>query len=113
MNSSLVDRFLTLLNATFTKEYKLLQETGNYKQTFQACVQWFLTRYADINEVDRTAKKASMIQPWNPADGFESLVAQHTKGLIYAGYAGAPISDINVVDMGVGLIFDTGLYAKE
>ena len=62
MNSSLIDHFLTLLQVTFTEEYKQLQ-TSNCKQTFQACFQLFLIKYADINEVDRTANKAEMIQP--------------------------------------------------
>ena len=112
MNSSLIDRFLTLLHTTFTAEYKLIR-TGNCKQIFQECFQWFLTKYTNINEVDCTAKEAAMTQPWNPADGFETLVVQLTKGLIFAGYAGAPISDVNVVDMEVGLTLDTGLYAEE
>ena len=101
-----MDCFLVLLQATFTDEYKLLR-TGNCKQTFQACFQWFLDKYADQNEVDSTANKKEITQPWNPANGFESLVKQLTKGLIYAGYAGAPIPDVDVVDMGVGLILDT------
>ena len=105
MNSILIDRFLTLLHATFTVEYKLIQ-TGNCRQTFQECFQWFLIKYADVNEVDCTSNKAAMIQPWNPADGFETLVAQLTKGLIFDGYAGAPILDVDIVDMGVGLILN-------
>ena len=35
------------------------------------------------------------------------------KGLIFAQYAGAPISDINDVDMGINNILDTGLFANE
>ena len=112
MNSSLIGRFLTLLHKTFTKEYKLIR-MGNCKQTFQECFQWFLTRYADINEVDCMANKASMIQQWNPVDGFETLVAQLTKGLIFAQYLGSPISVVDVIDMGIGIILATGLYAKE
>ena len=50
---------------------------------------------------------------WNPVDGFETLVAQLTKGLIFAPYAGEPILDVDVVDMGIGNILYTGLYAEE
>ena len=61
MNSSPIDRFQTLLHATFTAEYKLIRIV-NYKQPFQEYFQWFLTKFADINKVDRTANKAAMIQ---------------------------------------------------
>ena len=54
-----------------------------------------------------------MIEQWNPLDGFKTLVAQLTKGLIFAQYAGSPISVVDVVDMEIGLILATGLYAKE
>ena len=112
MNSSLIDRFLLLLQSAFTEEYKLIR-TGNCKQTFQEAFQWFLDKYADLSENDRSANKEEMIQQWNPADGFEKLVAQLTKGLIFAQYAGAPISDIDVVDMGITNILDTGLFKDE
>ena len=54
MNSSPIDRFLTLMKPTFREEYKLPQK-GNCKQTFQACFQWFLDEYAYNDKVDRTA----------------------------------------------------------
>ena len=52
---------------------------------------------------------------WNAVDGFETLVAQLTKGLILTAYAGSPIPDVDVVDMGICniLILVIGLYAKE
>ena len=81
MNSSLINRFLTLLQAAFTEEYKLIQDA----------FQWFLDKYADLNKVDRSSSKEEMTKQWNLADGFETLVAQLTKGLIFAQYAGAPI----------------------
>ena len=112
MDSSLIDRFLTLLQSTYTDEYKLIR-TGDCKQTFQVCFNWFLTKYAHNNEIDRTANKEAMTKQWNPADGFERLVAQLTKGLIFALYAGAGIIDVDVVDMGIGLILQTGLFAEE
>ena len=83
MNSSLIDRFPTLPKSTFTAEYKL-PRTGNCKQTFQVCSQWFLDKYAHNNEADRTTNKEAMKSQWNQADGFETLVAQFTKGLIFA-----------------------------
>ena len=46
-------------------------------------------------------------------DGFETLVAQLTKGLIFAQYAGAPISDIDLVDMHIKNIIGTGLYKED
>ena len=54
-----------------------------------------------------------MMKQWNPVDGFETLMAQLTKGLILAQYAGAPISDIDVVDMVITNILDTGLFADK
>ena len=112
MDSSLIDQFLTLLQSTYTEEYKLIR-TGNCKQTFQVCFNRFLTKYAHNNKIDRTANKEAMTKQWNPADGFERLGAQLTKGLIFALYAGAGIIDVDVVDMGIGLILQTGLFAVE
>ena len=51
-----------------------------------------------------------MVKQWNPADGFETLVTQLTKGLIFAQYAGAQILDIDAVDMGISNILDTWLF---
>ena len=94
------------------EEYKLIR-TGNCRKKFQAAFQWFLDKYADLSEVDRSSNKEEMIKQWNPADGFETLVAQLTKGLIFAPYAGEPILDVDVVDMRIGNILYTGLYAEE
>ena len=112
MNSSLINQFLTLLQAAFTKEYKLIR-TGNCKQTLQDAFQWFLDKYADLNKVDRSSNKEEMMKQWNPGDGFETLVAQLTKGLIFAQYAGAPISDIDLVNMRIKNIIGTGLYKED
>ena len=109
MNSSFIDQFLSLLQSVFTEEYKLIQ-TGNCKQSFQAAFQWFLDKYADLSKNNRSSNKEEMIQQWNPAEGFEKLVVQLTKGLIFAQYAGAPISDIDVVDMGITNILEKGLF---
>ena len=72
-----------------------------------------MDKYVDFSEVDQSANKEGMMKQWKPADGFETLVAQLTKGLIFAQYVGAPISDINVVDMGISNILKTGLFTDE
>ena len=74
---------------------------------------WFLTKYASINEVNCSANKEAMIKQWNPVDGFETLMMQLTKGVIFAQYAGSPISDVDVIDMGIKNILSAGLYAEE
>ena len=112
MNSSLIDHFLTLLHGTFTKEYKLIR-TGNCKQSFQVCFQWFLDKYEHNNNINCMANKEMMKAPWNPVDGFETLMAQLTKGLILAQHMGAAISDVDVIDMRIGDILITGLFAEE
>ena len=58
-----------------------------------------------------TNKEATKSQ-CNSADGFETLIAQLTKGIIFAQYAGVPISDIDVTDMGTSIILITGLFAE-
>ena len=103
---------LSLLQPVFIEEYKLIR-TGNCRQTFQAAFQWFLDKYADLSKVDRSSNKEEMTKQWNPADGFKTLVVQLMKGLIFAQYAGAPISDIDVIDMGINNILNTGLFANE
>ena len=112
MNPSLIDFSLTLFKSTFTTEYKLVR-TGNYKQTFQVCAQWFLDKDTRNKKIGHTTNKEAMKSQWNPVGGFETLVAQLTKGLIFAQYAGAPISIIDVVGMGFGNVLMTGLFAEE
>ena len=58
-------------------------------------------------------KKEAMKLQWNPADGFRTLDTQLMKGLIYASYAGAPIFNVSVVDMGIGKNLTTGMFAEE
>ena len=109
INLILIDQFLSLLRAAFTEEYKLIRIVY-CKQTFQAAFKWFLNKYADLIEVDRSANKEGRMKQWNPADGFETLVAQIKKGLIFAQYAGAPIWDIDIINMGISNILETGLF---
>ena len=111
MNSSLIDRSLTLLKNTFTEEYKLIC-MGNCKQSFQVYFQWFLDKHAHNNKIDGTTNKEVMQAQWNPADGFKTLVVQVTKWLIFAQYAGVPVSDVDVIDMGIVLILMTGSFQK-
>ena len=51
-----------------------------------------------------TNKEARKAQ-WNSVDGFETLLAQLTKGIIFTAYVGAPISDVDVVGYGNGQHF--------
>ena len=53
------------------------------------------------------------MKQWNQVDGFETLVVQLTKGLIFVQYTGALISDINVVDMGISNILKAGMFADK
>ena len=74
MNPSLIDFSLTLFKSTFTKEYKLVR-TGNYKQTFQVCAQWFLDKDTRNKKIGHTTNKEAMKSQWNPAVRFKTLIA--------------------------------------
>ena len=53
-----------------------------------------------------------MRREWNPIDRFEALVTQIMEGIKYTNFAGAPMSDTDIVDIAVGDIMRYGLLTE-
>eukprot|EP00957_Ditylum_brightwellii_P119727 9135061-Ditylum_brightwellii.AAC.2 len=51
-----------------------------------------------------------METPWNPGNGFESLIIKINKGIIFADIAGYPIETSKVVDVAIRVAMRSGIF---
>ncbi len=54
-----------------------------------------------------------MAVDWHPADGFDALILRLFTGAAYASSAGFKMNDVDIVDIGLCLIKQCGMYSEE
>ena len=91
-NAELVTRFLSLINPTFKKCYKLTQ-LSYPNEPFLNVFDFFMRKYRRSNEQGRAHNKLPMHAEWTPKYGFKKLVTQIIIGVMYAQYVDHPIPD--------------------
>ena len=72
MNAALVDRFLALMEETYTKDFTNMRITNPDIQ-FWECLAYFFDKYGDTNESKQATKKTHMKKLWSLQDGYEKL----------------------------------------
>ena len=112
MMSSLIDRFLSLINLTYKSDFE------NYRIsypniTFRDCFHWFIKQYGDTNELDREENKSRMKKEWTLQDGWENLRRQIEEGQLYAQFAQRPMTDKDIVDTALIVIMKTCLFEPQ
>mmetsp|Transcript_14753 Transcript_14753/g.20914 ORF Transcript_14753/g.20914 Transcript_14753/m.20914 type:complete len:541 (+) Transcript_14753:121-1743(+) len=70
------------------------------------------TEHPDTDE-DRAQNFMRMNAPWNPSDGFNALKTQIEEAAMYASLSDHDIAEWQLVDAGLKLIKNTGLFAEE
>ena len=88
MNAALKSRLLSLIDANIVDTYKSAAGILAPNCAYIELLAWFATRYAISNEADCSQNKVQMESPWNPGNGFETLITQINKGIIFADIAG-------------------------
>ena len=112
MMSSLIDRFLSLIDLTYKSDFEN-HRISNPNITFRECFHWFIERYGDVNELDRDENKSRMKKAWTLQDGWENLRRQMEDGQLYAQFAQSPISEKEVVDIALLVIMKVGLFEQQ
>ena len=75
MNSALTNRFVSLIDTAYTKDYTQ-SWLRNPTQQFQECFAHFLGKYGATNETERADNKERMKTAWTLQDGWEHLEQQ-------------------------------------
>ena len=92
MNSALIDRFLSLMDPTYTTDFTYARVTHPTLQ-FRDCFTYFIGRYGATNETERSENRERMKAPWTLQEGWERLQKQIDDGHIYSLFANHPIQD--------------------
>ncbi len=112
MNSALINAFLNLIPVAFKESYMQIQmENPNFY--FCKMFAWFVAKYCRTSVDDCKANCTAMALEWHPSQGFELLLARLFRGATFTNLAKHPIPDDDIVDIGIYVIHQTGLFAEE
>ena len=111
MMSSLTDLFLSLIYLTYKSDFEN-HRINNPNTTFRDCFQWFITRYDEINELDRDENNFRMKRDWTLQDGWDNLHRQIEEDQLYASakFAQSGMTEQDIVDIALIVIMKTGLF---
>ena len=112
MNIALVDRFLSLMEETYTKDFTDMRITNPDIQ-FCEWLAYFVDKYRETNESERATNNTRMKTSWSLQDGFEKMQLRIEDGNIYAMFAGQPISNSEVVNIDISVIGQTGMFGDK
>ena len=112
MNSALIDRFVSLMDTAYTKDY-VQARIRKPSQQFRECFAYFVGKYGATNETERADNKQRMKAAWTLQDGWERLEQQIEDGQLFALFADHAIQDHELVDMAIGVIGQTGLFSNQ
>ena len=72
--------------------------------------QWFLTKYAHVDDVNRPENKATMQMEWTIKDDFPKLARTIDNAILYAKFANVPIPEQDAVNAGIKMLMSTGVF---
>ena len=112
MNSALTNRFVSLIEAAYTKDYTQ-SRLRNPTQHFRECFAYFVGKYGATNETERADNKERMKTSWTLQDGWERLEQQIEDSQLFTLFAHHRITKHELVDTAIGVIGQTGLFANQ
>jgi hypothetical protein len=112
MSSALIDAFLDLAPVAFKQSYEQIR-MENPNSVFCKMFVWFVAKYDHTSADNRKANCTTMALGWHLLQGFELLVAHLFRGATFANLVLHPIPDNDIVDIGIRVIHQTGLFAEE
>jgi hypothetical protein len=112
MNTALIDNLLRLIPTAFKLLYKQ-ERMMNLNTVFQQCFDWFVIKYRCTLAEDCETNWVAMVANWHFSMGFEVLTLRLFCGITFASLSGHPITDKDMVDIGVRVLNHTGLFPKE
>ncbi len=112
MNAMLIDSFLELIPVAFKQSYKQ-KRAEDPNAVFREMFDWFVFKYGHTLAEDRKANCTMMASEWHPSMGFELLAACLFHGATFANLAKYPINDDGIVNIGIHVLNQTGLFVEE
>ncbi len=112
MNSALADIFLEAMSSQVRASFlqRCLREPNI---VFINLFLWFVNQYGKTTAKDREANRQRMAANRHPTNGFNTLILHLFTGAAYASSVGYRTNDINIVDIGLRIIKQCGMYGKE
>jgi hypothetical protein len=74
---------------------------------------WVINQYGKTTAGDCEVHRQRMAADWHPANGFDALILHLFTGDVYASSAGFKMSNVDIVDIGLRIIMQCGMYGKE
>ncbi len=75
--------------------------------------EWFVDHYGKTTAEDCEANRQRMAANWHPADGFNTLVLRLFTGAAFTGCTNFTMANCYIVNIGLCIIKQCGMYAKE
>jgi hypothetical protein len=80
---------------------------------FIALLDWFVNKYDKTTSEDCKENRKRIAADWHPADSFKIFVLQLFSGGSYAGCTRYPMNNRDIIGIGLYIIKQCGMYAKE
>ena len=112
MNAALCDTFLSLIPKTFQAAYDH-KHLNNPNSVFVEMFEFFVAKFGASTPEDHEDNRQRMAADWHPSQGFETLENRLFIGQAYSHVTDHPISDDDLVDIGLRVLRKCGLYPEE
>ncbi len=74
---------------------------------------WFVEQYGKTTAEDCEANRQRMAADWHPANGYDALILCLFTGAAYASSASFKMNDVDIINIGLRIIKQCGMYSKE
>jgi hypothetical protein len=111
MNTALADVFLKamLVQVRAFQQRRLREPNIVFVDIFL----WFVKQYSTTTAEDCKANQQHMAANWHPPKGFDALILRLFTGAAFASSAGCKMNDLDIVDIGLRIIKQCGMYGEE
>jgi hypothetical protein len=112
MNAALSNVFLANLPKAICQTYEpICMKQPN--TVFLHMFNWFIEKYGKTTTEDREDNWQQMAADWHPSDGFEPLATCLFVGTSYVSASRYPMDDRDIIDIGLRVIKQCGMYSEE
>jgi hypothetical protein len=112
MNAALTNVFLDVLSLQVCASFQQ-RHLHELSIVFVNMCEWFLRHYGKKTAKDPDANRQGMATDWHPTNGFDTLALRLFTSAAYAGCTGYTMTNHDIVDIGLHIIKQCSMYAKE
>jgi hypothetical protein len=112
MNTALVNVFLGAMSSQVHASFQQ-RRLCKPNIVFVDLFLWFVNQYGKTMAEDCKANRRRMAADWHSTNAFDALILRLSTGAAYASSTGFRMNDVNIVDIGLRIIKQCGMYDKE